>query len=42
MNKKSVDLDGVPEVVVHFSDIGDEAREVATEAAKLAWLNKSR
>jgi len=42
MNKKPLDLESVPEVLVHSSDIGEEAREVATSAAKLAWLNKSR
>ena len=42
MNKKPLDLDGVPEVIVLFSDIGEEAKEIATQTAKLAWLNKSR
>jgi hypothetical protein len=42
MNKKPVDLESVPELIVLFSDIGEEAKEIATQTAKLAWLNKSR
>jgi dynein light chain LC8-type len=42
MNKKPVDLDGVPEVQLHFCDLSAEARDVATQTAKLAWLNKSK
>lgn len=42
MNKKPVDLDGVPEVVVIHSDISEEAKEIATQTAKLAWINKAR
>lgn len=42
MNKKPVDLEGVPEVQTLFSDMGEEARDIATQSAKLAWLNKSK
>lgn len=42
MNKKPVDLESVPELIVLFSDISEEAKEIATQAAKLAWLNKSK
>lgn len=42
MNKKPVDLESVPELIVIFSDISEEAKEIATQSAKLAWLNKSR
>jgi len=42
MNKKPLDLESVPEVVVVTADISDEARDICVSSARLAWLHKSR